>query len=98
MQLIDLLIKNGQFREEDRASLLEVQAASPNRPVTKMVSFGRAPLRKMACRRLHSPRTVTLIMISARRVAGSRLTNTNPLPHPLPTPLSWGEGIIVMGD
>src|SRR5256886_13078052 len=37
MQLVDLLIKNGQFREEDRASLNEVQAAAPNRPVHELL-------------------------------------------------------------
>ena len=45
MQLVDLLIKNGQFREEDRASLNEVQAAAPNRPIHELLierGFARA--------------------------------------------------------
>jgi len=43
-------------------------SASPRRPVTKIASPARAPLRKMARPRLHSPTTVILTRISLRRV------------------------------
>jgi type II secretion system protein E len=37
MQLVERLIKSGALRDEDRASLVECQAASPNKPVHELL-------------------------------------------------------------
>jgi general secretion pathway protein E/type IV pilus assembly protein PilB len=37
MQLVDTLIKKGYLREEDRASLAEVQASAPNKPAHELL-------------------------------------------------------------
>jgi general secretion pathway protein E/type IV pilus assembly protein PilB len=37
MQLVDLLIKKGHLRDEDRASIAEVQASAPHRPLHELL-------------------------------------------------------------